>query len=61
MRCDEHSAPAIQLPATGTCEECGTGTNTMSKKLCEECSEQLGQCEVCRTPVENQKSGDQTG
>lgn len=59
MRCDEHSTPAIQLPATSTCEECGAGTNTMSKKLCEECSDRLKQCEVCRAPVEMRQSGDE--
>lgn len=59
MRCAEHSEPAIQLPATGRCEECGSGTNTMSNDLCEECSKRLGQCEVCRAPVENQTPGDQ--
>ncbi len=52
MRCDKHMDDGMpSLTATGTCENCGNGTNRMFKKLCDACSDTLKQCQICRVPV----------
>lgn len=50
MLCDKCKLKAT-LPATGRCNECGSGTSSVLYKLCTKCSRDKQECQLCRTPI----------